>query len=160
MELVPVTRDQARLFVNEEHRHNIAPQAMSVIFQVGVAEEGDLVGVAIGGRPAARALCDGMTLEVLRTCTRGAKNANSMLYGACARAAKALGYLRLVTYTLADEPGSSLKAAGWVRDADLPERPTWDTPSRHRVQTDLFGDERRPSGPKTRWVLDLATRRG
>lgn len=78
-----------------------------------------------------------------------------MLYGASARAAKALGYRRAYTYTLAEESGASLRAAGWELDAELPARPTWDTPSRHRVQTDLFGQERRPAGAKRRWKKTL-----
>ncbi len=45
--------------------------------------------------------------------TDGTKNACSMLYGAAWRAARALGWLRLVTYTLPEEGGASLRAAGW-----------------------------------------------
>jgi hypothetical protein len=91
-----------------------------------------LVGVAIVGRPVARPYQDGMTLEVNRTVTDGHPNANSMLYGACARAAFALGYRRLITYTQADESGASLRAAGWRIIAERPARKGWDTPSRRR----------------------------
>jgi hypothetical protein len=94
-------------------------------FAVGVAQGDELVGVACCGRPVARAFDDGLTLEVNRTCTLGTKNANSMLYGACWRAAKALGYQRLVTYTQAGESGVSLRAAGWRVVAELPERSSW-----------------------------------
>ena len=54
-----------------------------------------------------------MTLEVTRLCTDGTKNACSFLYGKAARAAFALGYRRIGTYTLPDEGGASLRAAGW-----------------------------------------------
>jgi hypothetical protein len=115
-----------------------------------------LVGVAIAGRPVARKLQDGATVEVTRTCTDGTKNANSMLYGAITRAAFALGYRRVITYTLASEPGSSLRAVGFRVDAELPARVGWDVPSRPRYETDLFGNERTPVGPKVRWVREAA----
>jgi hypothetical protein len=153
--LRPVSLEEARRFVGIHHRHNLPP--VSWKFGVGVEAGGELVGVAVAGRPVARGLDDGKTLEVTRTCTVGTANANSMLYGAIARAAKALGYRSLYTYTLAEEPGSSLRAAGWTADATLPPRDRWGTPSsdRYRSQTDLFGNERRPPGPKVRWVKRL-----
>jgi hypothetical protein len=151
--LVPVTRDVARRFVGEHHRHNLPP--VIVRLAVGVESEGRLVGVATAHNPVARMLDDGYTLEVTRTCTDGTRNVNSMLYGAVTRAAKALGFQRLYTYTLVEESGASLKAAGWTMDEELRERPSWDCPSRPRVQVDLFGEERRPPGPKIRWVKHL-----
>ena len=68
------------------------------------------------GRPVSRYLDDGKTLEVNRLCTDGTKNACSFLYSSAWRAAKALGYTRIVTYTLESEPGTSLKASGWICD--------------------------------------------
>lgn len=144
---------EARRFVGEKHRHNLPPKMAQ--YAVGVEEDGVLVGVAIAGRPVARALDDGYTLEVVRTCTDGTKNANSMLYGAICRAAFALGYRRVFTYTLAEESGASLRAAGFTVDAELRERPSWHTPSRPRIQEDLFGNERRPPGPKVRWLREV-----
>jgi len=76
--------------------------------------DGALAGVAIVGRPVSRYLDDGLTLEVTRLCTDGTKNACSFLYGAAWRAAKALGYKKIITYTLATETGASLKATGWI----------------------------------------------
>jgi len=64
--------------------------------------------------------------------TDGTPNACSMLYAACWRAAKALGYRRLVTYTQDGETGASLRAAGWHVIAARPPRPGWDRPSRPR----------------------------
>lgn len=86
---------------------------------------GALVGVATAGRPVARHYDDGRTLEVNRTCTDGTPNANSMLYGAVWRAAKAMGYKRCITYTQADETGASLRAAGWVKVKTLEARKSW-----------------------------------
>jgi hypothetical protein len=151
----PVTITEARAFVSKHHRHNLPP-GPGAQFCVGIeSDSGELVGVAIAGRPVARALCDGETLEVWRTCTVGVENGNSMLYGAICRAAKALGFRRVITYTLQEESGVSLKASGFRPEAHLAARPSWDTPSRPRVQTDLFGEARRPPGPKVRWVRDL-----
>ena len=119
----PVTFADAKRFVSDHHRHNKPPVGHK--FSVGVEQDGKLCGVAMAGRPVARALDDGKTLEVNRTCTDGTPNANSMLYGAVWRAAKAMGYERCVTYTQADETGASLRAAGWVREKELPPRKSW-----------------------------------
>lgn len=121
--IVPVTFRQAVAFVRRLHRHNAPPPGAK--FCIGVAVGGELVGVAMAGRPVARAFDDGWTLEVNRTCTDGARNANSALYGAVWRAAKSMGYLRCVTYTQGDESGSSLRAAGWVKRAELASRKSW-----------------------------------
>lgn len=152
LRLVPVTLAECKAFVAKHHRHNKPPVGWR--FGVGVAT-GTLRGVAVASRPVARRLDDGRTLEVVRTCTDGARNANSMLYGAIARAAKALGYERVVTYTLAEEPGTSLKAAGWERDAEVPAEKSWSNSVRARVQTDLYGSDQRPAGPKVRWIKRL-----
>lgn len=130
LRLVPVSFAAAADFVDLHHRHHTRP--VGHVFSVGVADGDEIVGVAMVGRPVARAYDDGLTLEVNRTCVSDAKNANSMLYGACARAAFALGYRRLITYTQGDESGASLRAAGWRVIAERPPRPGWDTPSRRR----------------------------
>lgn len=121
----------ARAFCRSWHRHHATPPPGHK-FRVGVADDDVLVGVAIVGRPVARHFDDGLTVEVNRTITDGAKNANSMLYGAVARAAFALGYRRVVTYTEASESGSSLRAAGYRIVAERPARAGWSVPSRPR----------------------------
>lgn len=131
--VVPLTFRQRPAFVSEHHRHH--PPPVGHKFSIGVAAGDVVVGVAMVGRPVARHLDDGWTLEVNRTCTAGERNANSMLYGAAWRAAKALGYRRLVTYTLASESGASLRASGWKVVAERPARKGWDCPSRPRVDT-------------------------
>jgi hypothetical protein len=128
--LCPVSFREACDFITTHHRHNRAPRGHSV----GVAADGRLVGVAMVGRPIARHYDDGLTLEVNRTATDGTRHANSMLYGAAWRAAKALGYRRLITYTQKGEPGSSLRAAGWQVLAERPPRDGWTTPARPRVE--------------------------
>ena len=129
---VPVTFAQARDFITDWHRHHRPPAGHK--FSLGVADEQDvLVGVAVVGRPVARMLDDGLTLEVTRLATDGSPNACSCLYAAAWQAAKALGYRRLVTYTQRSESGASLRAAGWRVGAARPPSPGWSRPSRPRT---------------------------
>lgn len=123
LKLVPITLRAAGAFVQEVHRHNKPPRGHK--FSIGLESNGNLVGVGMAGRPVARLLDDGQTLEVNRTCTDGTTNANSMLYGAVWRAAQAMGYIRCITYKRADESGASLRGAGWRLDAVLPARKGW-----------------------------------
>jgi hypothetical protein len=155
--LVPVDKTKARQFVTEWHRHNEAPSAMQVSFAVGLEADGELVGVMTAGRPVARMLDDGYTLEVNRTCVRDFhRNANSRLYGSCARAAKALGYRRLVTYTLQDESGVSLKASGWTMVADIGSRTWSDSLTRVRHDVTIWGERKNAANiAKYRWELAL-----
>lgn len=118
-----ITLRQAREFVALHHRHNKPPVGWK--FGVGLRGPDGLIGVATAGRPVSRHLDDGATIEVNRTCTDGTRNANSMLYGACWRAARAMGYRRSITYTQAGESGASLRAAGYRVVKELPARPSW-----------------------------------
>lgn len=110
--LTPINLKTANAFVQQYHRHHKPTRGHK--FSIGVSENGALVGVAICGRPVARRLDDGYTLEVNRLCTDGTPNACSILYAAAYRAARAMGYNRVVTYILDTENGSSLKAAGYT----------------------------------------------
>jgi hypothetical protein len=130
LHLVPVTFEEACGFVAMWHRHHQPPVGHK--FSLGVADGEQLVGVAIVGRPVARHLDNGLTLEVTRTATDGTRNANSKLYGAAWRAASALGYGRLVTYNQDGETGASLRAAGWRIVAHRPAHAGWSRPSRPR----------------------------
>ena len=134
MQVVPITFRQACEFVNSHHRHNKPPRGHK--FSIGILNaDGQLCGVAMAGRPIARAFDNGRTLEVNRTCTDGSRNANSMLYGAVWRAAKAMGYQRLITYTQANESGASLRAAGFTRVKELRARGSWAEESRKLKET-------------------------
>ena len=130
LQLVPVTFDEACGFVAMWHRHHHPPVGHK--FSLGVADGTTLVGVAMVGRPVARAYDDGRTLEVNRTATDGTRNANSMLYAAAWKVTRNLGYRRLITYTQREETGTSLRAAGWRIVAERPARPGWSVPSRPR----------------------------
>jgi len=128
----PCTIQRAREIVREYHRHNRPP--LGGLFALSAVLDGRVIGVAIVGRPCARALQDGYKAEVTRTCTlpNAPKGTVSFLYAACRRAAIALGYRKLYTYTLQSESGASLRGAGWKREAELKARKGWDAPSRHR----------------------------
>lgn len=113
LQIVPCKLREAREFVDNFHRHNKAPHG--ALFAVGASDGSNLVGVAIVGRPVSRHMDDGQTAEVTRCCViDGApRGVPSMLYGTCWRAVRALGYGRLITYTLQVESGASLRGAGW-----------------------------------------------
>lgn len=146
LELQPITYKEACEFIRRYHRHHLPPQGWKFGIAVYNTETGQVVGVVTVGRPVARHLDDGWTLEVTRCCTTGgpeAKNAASMLYAAAWRAAKAMGYKRLITYTLAEERGTSLRAAGW-RIVGEAGGGSWSRRSRPRVDT-------HPTGQKTLW---------
>jgi hypothetical protein len=143
--LRPVSFREAAAFVQQHHRHHRPPQGSK--FCVGVAVGEQLVGVAIVGRPVARHLDDGWTVEVTRCCTDGTPNACTCLYGAAWRVGRALGYRRLVTYTLMSEPGTSLKASGW-RTTGTTHGGGWHCASRPRT-------DRHPTGPKRRWEVSV-----
>ena len=125
----PMTVREANAFVRQHHRHS--DPVTGCKFAVGCSDGPTLHGVAICGRPLARELDDGWTLEVLRVCTDGAANACSYLYGACKRIGVAMGYRTAITYTLASEGGGSLRAVQARRVAEVRGK-QWDTPSRPR----------------------------
>jgi len=131
LRLVPISLAVANEHVAAWHRHN--KPVIQCIFRVGVADaDGVLRAVAIVERPKARGNAQADTVEITRVASDGTRNACSMLYGACARAAFALGYRRVITYIQGDEPGTSLNASGFRLIASRPERPGWHTPSRPR----------------------------
>ena len=133
LRVTPINLAEANAFVSEHHRHH--KPVPGAKFSLAVSDsEGRVRGVAIVGRPVARMSDNGWTLEVNRCCTDGSKNACSMLYGAAWRAAKALGYRRLVTYTLPEEGGTSLRAAGWKLLGEAGGG-SWNRSSRPRIDT-------------------------
>lgn len=145
LRLVPVSLDIANAFVAQHHRHHRPTPGHR--FSIG-AWDGHLRGVAIIGRPVARALDQRRLVEVNRNCTDGTRYACSLLYGAAARAAQALGYFAILTYTLEEEGGASLRASGWWGEPALDLVKMWDGPSRSR--------EGGIAKPKWRWVRFLS----
>ena len=130
LQIVPCTLREARAFVEKHHRHHPPPQGGR--FAVAAAVGDNIVGVAIVGTPVARLSCDGWRAEVTRVATDGTRNACSILYGACWRAARALGYRELITYTLSSESGASLRGAGFVCVGKT-KNESWHRESRPRI---------------------------
>lgn len=149
LRVIPCNLDEANAFVTEYHRHH--GRVVGHKFSLAVVDDSNAIrGVAIVGRPVSRRLDDGLTLEVTRVATDGCRNACSALYGACRRAAFALGYMRLVTYTLASENGVSLVAAGW-RVIAASAGGTWRRSTRPRV-------DKHPLQRKLRWQVEAVGR--
>lgn len=133
LELVPITLKEANFFVEQHHRHHKPVTGHK--FSIAASDGEKIVGVAIVGRPVSRYLDDGWTLEVNRLCTDGTKNACSFLYSAAWRAAKNMGYKKLITYILQSENGASLKASGWKCVGEAGGK-RWT--GKHRPEVDLY----------------------
>ena len=134
----------AAAFISEHHRHHTPP--VGHLFSIGAYLGDELAGVVVVGRPVSRHRDDGQTAEVTRLCVRdGFRNAASFLLGKAARAAFALGFSRIGTYTLAREGGASLRAAGWTLIGDRGGG-SWSVPSRPR-------EDKHPLEVKTLWEL-------
>ena len=149
----PVKQSLAKDFIRQHHRHLPNPPhgwkfGASVWYQDQI-----MVGVIMVGRPVARALDDGSTLEVNRSCVRTdlpkqfTFNANSKLYGWACREAKKRGFKKIYTYFLLNEKATAMKACGWDFDG-LTNGGKWSCPSRPR-STKL------PTGRKQRYVKEL-----
>lgn len=146
LRVVPISLEEANAFVAKHHRHHspVVGHKFSVAVAANLIDSEPLLvcGVAVVSRPVSRVLDDGWTLEITRCCTDGSANACSMLYRTCWRAARAIGYTTLITYTIPEEGGASLRGAGfkvvgergggsWSRS----NRPRVDT---HPLQTKLL----------------------
>jgi hypothetical protein len=145
LRLAPITvkRCDAIQFVASVHRR--LPKIQGAMWAVSVRHGEEVVGVALVGWPSQEQTKPSMEhLRVLRVAVmEGYPNACSMLYGACWRAARAMGVMRMDTFTHLDEPGTSLLASGWT-DGGLTKGGEYDRPSRRRpAQID--------ASPKRRW---------
>jgi hypothetical protein len=141
----------AREFVRAHHRHNAPPPGWK--FGAGLTSGNELVAVMMAGRPVAPNIDHRTVIEVTRVCVKDLQpralgwNACSMLYGYACQEARRLGFQRVITYTRPDEPGTSLLAAGFVRDG-MTKGGSWHHKNRPR-----------PNAPKPcrkqRWRRDL-----
>lgn len=150
----------ANKFVHNHHRHHGI--VVGYKFALGLEVEDQMKGVAICSRPVSRHLDDGFTLEVSRVCVIDADNGCSKLYSACARAAKEMGYSKIITYTLSSESGISLKASGWQCEEISVGGKAWNSSgaiNRTASTTDLFGIKiKYPAELKTRWIKILKSK--
>lgn len=158
LQIVPLTLRAANRFVAAHHRHHRPVRGCK--FVIGCADRHGLCAVAIVGRPVARGLDDGLTFELTRLCTDKTPHAASMLVAASTRAASSMGAVRLVSYVLEGERGTSFRAAGWKLRCRKDGRPlrfgggSWDRKSRPRDEpmAKLLGlTPRAPTSAKWRW---------
>lgn len=140
--IVPLTLAQANYMVANLHRHH--KPTVGHRFSIGVVNDGILVGACIVGRPVAPKTNQSNVAEVTRLVTDGTKNACSLLYGAAARSAKAMGYHKIQTFILETECGASLKAAGWVLEGHSFGGDGWQNRAGRRSD--------QPTCAKSRWV--------
>ncbi len=144
MQAVPIHIKEANAFIAKYHRHSLP--TVGGKFAVGAMRHGQLVGVAVAGRPVARPLDDGRTIEVLRVCTDGTPNCCSFLYARVAKIARLFGYTRVITYTLEEEGGASLRAVGGRVVGRVGAR-EWSAPNRPRRSQAVYRKK------KLRWEL-------
>lgn len=150
MKARPIELKDANSFVNALHRHH--PPVYRDKFRIAcITGDGRLCGVIQAARPVSRILDDGETIEIVRCCTDGTRNACSFLYSRMARISKEMGYKKIITYILDSESGTSLKAAGWHMEAKIKGH-AWDCKSRPR-------NTKAPTCDKQRWALDLQEHR-
>lgn len=143
IQIRPTTLRFANEIVRQNHRHHGSTRGHK--FSIAATSGGEVVGIAIVGRPVSRMLDDGETAEVTRLCTDGYRNACSKLYSSCWRACRAMGYAHCITYILGSESGTSLKASGWRFVKVVPGR-SWDRKERHR-------EDKHPTCDKQLWAI-------
>lgn len=144
LEVRPIGLKAANRFVEANHRHH--KKVAGCKFSICACKGDVIVGVAICGRPVSRHMDDGTVIEINRLCTDGTRNACSLLYGACCRIAKEMGYRKIITYVLASENGASLKASNFTCEGEAGGK-IW-TGERAR-------DNGVPRELKTRWMRVL-----
>ena len=147
MEIRPITLKESNKFVDMFHRHN--KHCRGCKFCLALYNDNELVGVAICGRPVARNLDDGLTLEILRVCVKDTapKGANSKLYARCRKIAQSMGYKKIITYTLKSESQSSLKAISAHIDGEV-KPGEWNRKKRKRNTQFIYKQE------KIRWIIN------
>lgn len=144
LELRPTTCRGSQAIVRALHRR--LPRVEGGTAATSVWVDGELAGVGIASLPKAPRSRDGFTIEITRVATDGHPNACSRLYGALCRSAAALGYRRAITFTQLDEPGTSLRAAGF-RDDGLTREQSWNRPGNPGRSKEL--------SQVRRWVREL-----
>lgn len=151
MKIIPLTLRIANDFVEKWHRHSNRTNNDGGKYAIGVEHEGELVGVAIVGRPTARLLQVAGAAELTRLCTSPAapKGAESKLYARARRIWQLMGGTTLHTYTLKRESGESMRGAGMKAPTAEVAQQQWTRPSRKRAERQIYEE------PKVRWTEEL-----
>jgi hypothetical protein len=155
MQIQQIPLKEANIFIVQYHRHH--RQIQGYKFSIGLYDGDNLVGCAVVGRASGRKLDNKLTCEVTRLCLKdGIPNGCSMLLARCARIAKEMGYTKILTFILQSESGVSLKASGWMLEADNVGKKEWNSSkgiNRTSKTIDLFGVHKKyPNELKQRWV--------
>jgi hypothetical protein len=145
LRVVPLNLDQANLLISLWHRHHTP--VVNHRYSLGAIDDSGVAhGAVIVAQPVSQHSGPAHEVaEVTRLVTDGTRNACSILYAAAARAARHMGYTRIQTFILAAEPGTSLKASGWVSEGATGGNSWGSRPGRNPSSL----------GPKERWVLHL-----
>ena len=111
--LVPISLGEANEYM-AKHIRQYRPMP-GCKFTVDCALDGELAGAAIVGR------CrdDAQAVQIDRIYTTGSRTAYGMLYGACARAAQALGYWRISLSRSFGSRSSMNRATGAARSGGV-----------------------------------------
>ena len=138
----PVSFADMRAFVRRYHVHCDPPVTWR--FGAAILNGGTRIGVVSVGNPVAKGFMGRNWVEVNRLCVRRdlapqlSWNACSQLYGFAAKEAARRGFAKIITYTRIDEPGTSLKAAGWTREG--------------RCRGHGWNSRRRPRSNRNGWI--------
>ncbi len=151
MEPVILDLAEANRFIGLHHRHSVPLKPINVKFIIGLQHLNEVVGVSIMGRPVNRHIEDGTTIEIRRLATNGLKVACSFLLARSCEVAYSLGYQKVVTYTLQEESGSSLKAVGFTISHKSNSNGKWKRNGVSTTQTRLDGRDLIPSKNKICW---------
>jgi hypothetical protein len=151
VKIVPLKIKEANDFVEKWHRHSARTNNDGGKFAVGLEHGGQLVGVAIVGRPVARLLQTPGAAEVTRLCTSpdAPKGSESKLYSRVKRIWQLMGGTTIHTYTLKRESGASMRGAGMKEPAAEVAQQQWTRPSRERAERQIYVE------PKVRWTEEL-----
>lgn len=145
MKIIPIKLKDANQFIEKYHRHN--KPVVGHIFCIGLEKDDELIGVGIAGRPIARYLDNGRIIEITRVCVKdGNKNGSSKLYRRLHRIAQLMGYEKVITYTLARESQSSMKAINAIKECEIKGQ-EWNRKSRERKSQDVYIED------KIRWWI-------
>ena len=138
MILGPYPVKYAAAWVKTVHRR--LPDMAGAMWCVGLWDGPKMLGLAVVGRPSrmldvpARSRIHTQIVQRVAV-VEGVPNGCSMLYGSCSRSGKAMGLDDMVTYIHLDEPGTSLKASGWVKGGET-DGGEWTRPSRKRKKAE------------------------
>jgi len=143
IQAVRVELKEANAFIDVTHRHHKPVRGHR--FSIGAECGGKLVGIATIGRPVAPKTDKKHIAEVTRLASNGSKNVCSFLYGKAARIARELAFKKIQTFVLLSEPGTSLKAAGWVCEGKTGDGDWTNRPGRSSDN----------AGPKYKWSKSL-----